>query len=416
MTSQLLNTSSLLKTAFLALGLVGLQLNVKADTVFGTLETDTAHAAQEYQAGERVAMVELKWRLYEPANNSFDAKYVADIRARVQKLKSIGFSVTLGLGTHYAPQWLKDMPGSRFVNQNGQQSQDLNYVFSQPMRNYLARYLARIDTDLGLSNFGAIRVTSGGNGEVLYPSGGTYWAFDENAQGGPERPDNIPPCPYPGWKPGQNNMTPTQVREWTDWYIHCLSRTVEWQIETLNARGFKGWYQVVTPGSGVRPSAYDAAIANNLPNGLMGVGAVWNQIYEGLSHQKRVVVYISSVADNSGRNDVTQPSDVNVALSDPQTNSWSATRWLVRIAHQYQMPVGGENPGFKIPVSLNSHYIDASPEGMMTRAFAQAKAGNFQVFYWAHSFRLWDGTKPFADYAAGIKAATNGKPPLLANP
>lgn len=385
-------------------------------TAFGTLLTDAAHAAQEYAAGERVAMIELKWRLYEPRDGVFDAKYIEGVQKQVRQLKALGFVVTLGLGTHYSPEWLKALPGSRFVNQNGVQSSDVNFVFGQAMRDHLARYLTHLKADLDLHDFWAIRLTAGGNGEVLYPAGGTYWAFDQAAQNGAGRAANIPACPYPGWKPGSTGFTPTQVREWADWYVRCLALTVDWQMGQLSDLGFKGWYQIVTPGLGVRPSQYDAAINNNLPNSLLGVGAVWNKIYEFLPHKERAVVYISSVADKSGRDDVTQPEDVSVALSDPRVNSWSATRWQVRIAHQYGMPVGGENPGFSLPATLNSHYADPSPQGMMARSFAQAKAGHFQVFYWAHSFRLWDGTKPFTDYAAAIKEAAGDDNPAPHNP
>jgi hypothetical protein len=37
---------------------------------------------------------------------------------------------------------------------------------------------------LPLSDFWAIRLTTGGDGEMLYPSGGTYWAFAAPASWG----------------------------------------------------------------------------------------------------------------------------------------------------------------------------------------------------------------------------------------
>jgi hypothetical protein len=52
---------------------------------------------------------------------------------------------------------------------------------------------------------------------------------------------------------------------------------------------------------------------------------------------------------------------------------------------------------------------------MLARSMAQAKAGHFQCFYWAHSSRLWDGAMPFSLYAAAI-AATNGVTNGVTNP
>ena len=378
-----------------------------APILFGTLQTDDAHAAQEYAGGVRVAMMEIFWDRYEPEPGRFNAAYGEQQRRRLQTLQALGFRVTLALGTYDPPSWLAREPGAKFVNQNGAESNDLNFVFNRRMRGYLERYLARVNADLGLKNFWAVRITSGGNAELLYPGGGSYWAFDANAQNGPDRPADLPRCPFPGWKPGQTSLSAAQVRQWADWYVRCLALTADWQMRVLARLGFRGWRQILTPGSGARPSTYDAAIAHALPDGIVGVGAVWQAVYGELPDKQRTVVYVSSVADRSGGDDVTQPEDSKVALADPIADHWSATRWLVRVAREYGLPVGGENPGYDAPPSLNAHYVDRSPAGMLARSFAQAKAGGFQCFYWAHSGRLWDGTKPFADYAAAIAAANS---------
>lgn len=382
--------------------------STSAPIAFGTLQTEGEHAADEYAGGVRVAMMEIFWDRYEPAKGRFNASYAAEQRRRLAMLRAIGFRVTLALGTYNPPPWLASEPNAKFVNQNGVVSAELNYVFNRKMRDYFERYLARVNADLGLKNFWAIRITSGGNPELLYPGGGSYWAFDVNAQNGPNRPADLPPCPFPTWKPGRPGLSAAQVRRWADWYVLCLALTADWQRRALDHLGFTGWRQILTPGSGARPSVYDAAIAQGLPDGIIGVGAVWHKLYQFLPDKQRTVVYVSSVADRSGNDDVTQPEDKKVAIADPVANNWSATRWLVRIAQEYQMPVGGENPGYNAPPSLNVHYVDPSPSGMMARSLAQAQAGRFQCFYWAHSNRLWDGTKPFSDYAAAI-AAANGR-------
>lgn len=379
-----------------------------APVAFGTLQTNEAHAAQEYAGGARLAMMEIFWDRYEPGRGDFNAAYADEQRRRLARLRAAGFRVTLALGTYNPPPWLAREPDARFMDQNGSKSRDLNFVFNQKMRAFFERYLARVDADLGLENFWAVRITSGGNGELLYPEGGTYWAFDANAQNGPDRPAGLPPCPFPGWKPGEGGLSASQTRRWADWYVRCLALTADWQMRALGRLGFRGWYQILTPGSGVRPSGYDAAVRRGLPDGLLGVGAAWGKVYAFLPNRHRAVVYISSVADRSGNDDVPQPGDARVALTDPAADRWSATRWQVRIAVGLHMPVGGENPGFNAPPALNAHYTDAGPGGMMARALAQATAGRFQCFFWAHSERLWDGTVPFSRYAAAIAAANGG--------
>jgi hypothetical protein len=84
-------------------------------------------------------------------------------------------------------------------------------------------------------------------------------------------------------------------------------------------------------------------------------------------------------------------------------NTWSATRWIARIAREYGMLVGGENPGYGLPASLDWFYNDLSATGEMAIALAQARSCGFSVFYWAHDTNLWIGTVPFATYAAMIK-------------
>jgi hypothetical protein len=83
-------------------------------------------------------------------------------------------------------------------------------------------------------------------------------------------------------------------------------------------------------------------------------------------------------------------------------DSWSATRWITRIAHQYGLLAGGENPGYGLPASLDSFYVNTSSTGMMASALRQARSCGFTVFYWAHDVHLWDGTIPFTTYATMI--------------
>lgn len=76
------------------------------------------------------------------------------------------------------------LPGSSYVDQNGDVSTEANFVFSQAVRSAAERYLSLVAAALPLSDFWAIRLTSGGDGEMLYPPGGTYWAFAAPASWG----------------------------------------------------------------------------------------------------------------------------------------------------------------------------------------------------------------------------------------
>ncbi len=91
-----------------------------------------------------------------------------------------------------------------------------------------------------------------------------------------------------------------------------------------------------------------------------------------------------------------------MALTSSTMDSWSATRWITRIAGQYGLAVGGENPGYGLPASIDSFYTNTSSTGMMATAIGMALSCNFKVYYWAHDIHLWDGTLPFSLYASSI--------------
>jgi F5/8 type C domain-containing protein len=176
-----------------------------------------------------------------------------------------------------------------------------------------------------------------------------------------------------------------------------------WQMQTLSGLGFNGYYQTVTPGSGTRPDGLALEELFNLPsNSTTGMGALWDRYYAMLPDKTNVVAYISSVADNSGGNDDCQPADTSIPLTSPVMDTWSATRWISAIAHQNGLAVGGENPGYGLPVGLDFNYLNTSSSGMMADAIGQAQSCGFQVFYWAHDVHLWDGTLPFSMYADSI--------------
>jgi glycosyl hydrolase family 42 (putative beta-galactosidase) len=378
-----------------------------APFVFGTLETQPEHAAAEAARGVKVAMMELNWAAYEPAEGRFDEAYARQARDRLAALRGAGMRVTLGLGLHYTPEWLFQYPDSRLIDQHGARSGGANLVFNQRLREKAERYLARIDRDLGMHKFWAIRLNSGAEAEVLYPPGGSYWAFDRNAQNGPDLPPTMAANPRPGWRPGDRSVSRQEVQRWADWYVGGLDDVVAWQMRFITALGFTGYYQVLTPGSGTKPQAYARDVRNYLPDGITGVGAVWHRFYANLPDKRHVVVYVSSMADEPGRPHSCARQDRAVPLTDPRVNAWPATRWLARVAREYGLALNGENPGWNMPARLNGHYTDNSGSGMMAASVREMVSCGFQGMYWAHDEQLWDGTASFDRYASWI-ATTNG--------
>jgi hypothetical protein len=289
-----------------------------------------------------------------------------------------------------------------YVDQNRDVSTEADFVFSAAVRAAADTYLAQIAASIPLSEFWAIRLTSGGDDEMIYPGKGTYWAFNSSALTGNGLPAGLTPNPYPSWTPGTPGLTQDEIEQWVTWYVGGLDNVTDWQMQKLNELGFTGYYETVTPGSGTRPDVLAEQEEEDLPDGTTGVGAVWNVYYANLEYKSRVIAYVSSVADESGDNDTCQPSDDSLPLSSPVMDSWSATRWIARIANQYGMLVGGVNPGYGQPASLDTFYTDAAATGEMAAALAQARACGFTVFYWAHDTNLWRGVVPFTTYAAMI--------------
>ena len=375
-------------------------------TVAGTLLSDVDHSPAEAAAGVRAAMVELSWARVEPRPGVFDDAALRALRADVDALRRDGRSVTLGLGLHDAPDWVLEAPDGRLVDDTGTVSPYPSLVFNQQLRLAAEGYLGRVAKVVGLQRFASVRVTSGGLGEVLYPGDGGWWAFDANAQNGPHRPPSLPPNPAPGWRPGSGGLPVEEVRAWADWYVGALADAVTWQISTLSRLGFTGTYEVLTPGAGVSPAAYDDAVRAGLPRSLLGSGAAWARLYADLPRRGDILAGVTSVADGSGGNDSCAPDDDTVALDDPAVADWSATRWIARVARENGFGVTGENPGYGASPELDAAYRDPSDGGMMADAWRQARSCGLRTFSWAHDDQLWDGTVPFDAYAQRI--ATTG--------
>jgi hypothetical protein len=343
-------------------------------------------------------MVELSWAQAEPAPGRFDPDYLASVRAQVDAQLGAGRPVTLGLGLHATPDWVLALPDARFVDQNGTVSTEANLVFAQDARAAAQAYLTQLGDRLDLAAFAAVRLTSGGSPEVLYPGDG-FWAFDRHSQTGVGLPPSMPRNPLPGWRPGTLGPDAGQVRAWADWYVAALDDVVAWQIDVLDHLGFRGRYEILTPGTGVQPRDYDIAVRAGLPPGLLGSGAAWQVFYAGLPRRSDIVAYVSSVADGSGGDDDCRPDDDTVPVDAPAATGWSATRWISALARRNGFAVAGENPGWRQSDRLDASYVDLSESGMMVAAVRQARSCGLETFYWAHDAQLWDGTVPFDRYA-----------------
>lgn len=383
---------------------------------FGTLLSDDKNATQLYAAGVRVVHLELGWDAYEPREGAFNAAYATAAAQKLKVFRDAGLQVVLGVGLQYPPAWIYTYPNSRYVDQVGHTAGAVNLTFNQALRQRAAAYIARVHQDLGLNNFVAVRIGSGGLIEAMYPSenegGGTnsYWAFDVNAQGGTGRPASIAANPYPGWQPGQTSyqgqpFTVAQVQIWYDWYLGAMVDGINWQLGVYQQLGYTGDRQVLLPGLGSRPDEYGSAIAHYL-NGTgdtmqtMGRAAVWNKVIAGLTNRQKVVIYISSLADGSGGNNVCSSADMAVREDDPQVDTWSAARWISYNANRYGLQKNGENPG-----SVDTKAYGLS---MLQAAVLQMRACGLQGMMWAHEANLYDNTSGItvADYAAAISAGS----------
>jgi hypothetical protein len=392
-----------LGTAALVAGLQA-HASPSTPTLFGTLDTQPATVAAEAGSSDvSMAMFEYNWASFEPSPGVFNASYLATMKSELAAYQAAGMKVTLGLGLQNPPSWVLALSNGTYVDQTGAHSAEANFVYSAAVRQAAAGYLKQVAAYIPLTNFYAIRLTSGGDGEMLYPGGGTYWAFDNAALTGNGLAAGMTPNPDPKWTPGTTGLTQAQIGTWVNWYVGGLDNVTNWQMTTLAGLGFAGYYETVTPGSGTRPDGLTQTEQQNLSNdGTTGVGAVWNLYYAMLPTKTNVIAYISSVADNSGGNDNCQTADATTALTSTSMDSWSATRWISAIAHHNGLAVGGENPGYGIPASIDSFYTNTSSTGMMATALAQSQSCGFEVYYWAHDIHLWDGTLPFSMYANSI--------------
>ncbi|WP_037571714.1 beta-galactosidase [Phaeacidiphilus oryzae] len=390
---------------------------------FGTLTTDPAKAGQEHDRGIEVAQLNLRWDLYEPAPGVYDRDYLAELSRTLRTLHRAGSRIEVGLGLNHPPGWLFDrFPDAAYVDQYGNRyTGTANIVFSAAVRGEAQAYLARVQRDIGLGTFWAIRVGVDAEGEFLYPPANTgggsinYWAFDSNAQGGaadPGRPATILPDPFPGWRPGSHEyrgraFSTAEVAQWYHWYLGSLADAVDWQIGFYRSLGYQGYLKVLVPGSGYYPASLQEAIGHFLQGattpGLLGSGAGFFKTLALIKQRAGVVITSTSLVDGSGtpRNNGCARSDLKVDIlalpADPVIYSWSSVRWIANIAVRDGFTrLSGESAGAQV--------ADYYP-GVMDDAARQMSSCGLRGLMWAFDESLYDGTpgSSLADYASVVR-------------
>jgi hypothetical protein len=224
--------------------------------LFGTLDTQASTAQTEKKDGISVAMFELNWASFEPSEGVFSASYMATMRSYLQAFRKAGMRVTLGLGLENTPSWVLALPDGRYVNQDGDSSAEADFVFSAAVRQAAAAYLAKVAADLPLSDFWAIRLTSGGDDEMLYPPGGTYWAFGSAALTGAGLPATMTPNPFPDWRPGRPGLTAAQIDRWVNWDVGGLDNVTNWLLSAGHS-GFGNSSRCSERGRTATPAGWD---------------------------------------------------------------------------------------------------------------------------------------------------------------
>ncbi len=329
--------------------------SLKADpALVGALQSTAGHAPELKSAGLELAVCELAWSRFEPSPGKVDPSYVAEIKSEIAAFHRAGQAVILDPGVQYPPEWILQLPHSRYVNQyqapyieKGPGKNIGNAVFNQAIRDEMAAYHAMVFSELG-TDFYAVRLGGGWYNELNYPPAkfgqrtNCYWAFDPIAQGQlPGLPPGVAPCPVPGWKPGDKEP-PGAARAFTGWYLDSLGNYHDWQIQSMREH-YSGRLLMMYPSWGIRPGQLDAAIAKNLDgntpaerNGEIQSGFDFSRFIHGIADPD-VLVHTTWIDSAPGFGD-----DFG---SDPA--QWSPLHFLSSLARQHTPPlaVSAENTG-----------------------------------------------------------------------
>jgi hypothetical protein len=415
-----------------------------AGPAFGVLGShcEPERASALAKAGVRFAELELSWSQAEPTPGHFDEGYLADVRRMVTDCRSAGLGVVATLGVHSAPTWVSELPAGVYRDQSGDRGPDdvPNVVFSGAVRGAVSDYLTELDSAVGLNTFAAIRVGTGGNGELGYPSatteprsGNPFWAFDQAAQKGVGLADGASVSPMPGWKPGTStwqgaDVSTDDVRGWFRWYTRAVADAAVWVIDSLRDLGFTGDVHLPLAGRGALPADLEAALAAHLD----GTADRDGSLEHGLFYPEQLARIAGALkateqpgwgtvsADASSVDDATavsaraldppqdscRPGDADGdLLGNPAVDSWSSFRWTIANARRAGLGVVGENPGSPDAPGTGGNSSTDGVAGQMAHAPRYARECGLTLLMWAFEDDLFSDSSDVsvASYARQIR-------------
>ncbi|TYC98992.1 hypothetical protein FQ377_08305 [Arthrobacter echini] len=409
------------------------------DVQYGVLasQCDPLRSRQLTQAGVDVAHVDLRWDLYHPESDAADPTYTQQVFSMLEVCRDAGLDVIVGLGTQYAPEWVRELPDGRFVDQTGTPSEAdaPNLMYSSDVRGAFERYTSEVIQLLPEGSVSAIRLGTSEAGELGFPAEAldsrsgrnSFWAYNDAAQTGDGLPEGMTPSPLPGWEPGTDewsggSVTEDDVDAWFSWYSDSVVRTVAWQITLLRDLGFEGEFHLPFAGRGTLPADREAAVAALLDGTADRDASLERGLYYPTQlHAIReatpdavVVADITGLGDAtavrareaSPRADTCEDSDVDLSLEDtPEVADWSASRWTIALAREAGYPVMGENPGPPSnPGTGSDSDSDSLPE-QLRFATQYAEDCKLRTFLFAFEDNLFEtGTAvPLSLYAHTIR-------------
>jgi hypothetical protein len=400
-------------------------------TEFGVLGSrcDPERATALRDAGVTFAELELAWADFEPAPGEFSREYQESTRLAVERCTQAGIGVVLTLGLHSAPSWVSELPGGAYRNQDGGPGPESvpNLVFSAAVREAVGDYLAELDAVVPLNTLAAIRVGTGGNGELGFPTSGAdtadgnpFWGFDSAAQEGEGLAAGMEVTTMPGWAPGDaewrgEEVTAEDAGNWFRWYSNSVADAAVWVVGVLRQQGFEGDIHLPLAGRGALPADLDAALAARLDgtadrDGSLGGGLYYpgqlERIARSLESTEQpgwgtVSADTASVDDATAvaaraltpQQDSCRPGDADEDLTgNPDVVQWSSFRWTVANARKAGLGVVGENPGSPdTPGTGGNASTDSSVE-QLAYAPRYARECGLSLLMWAFEDDLFGGS------------------------
>lgn len=379
--------------------------------VLGILQHRPEHLKQNYQAGARMVVIELGWNRAEPETGQFNRAYFEQIRASMRLCKAEGYLLSLDFGFQYPPDWIFNLPHSRFVNQYGETftsetlGEDIpNAVFNQTIREYQERYIQQVFKELG-SDFRLIRLGWMKYGELAYPihtyqeKQNCYWGFDAIAIGkAPRRPPGIPLSPAGDWKPGDPSPDHREAEKFIEWYLNALRDYQNWQIKTVRPYT-SAPLAVLYPSWGLRPGDIAKAIEKDLDGstprestGELQRGLDFQRLVAGIQ-DPNVIVYCTWLDSSPDFSRDDQPHPAH----------WSPAHYLAHLAatHPPRLPAWAENTG-------------GGPPEIFDLCLQRIRQYGYAGFLWAFEHDLYDGIPPeiqdFKTFAERLQQPCERKP------